>query len=157
MAVHVAGAVNAPGLVTLGPGHRVADAIAAGGGLRADADLDRVNLAAPVGDGVRIYIPVLGQPVPGDAATPSAAASSAGSSAATNRRGGGVDPAHPVDLNTADAAAIEALPGIGPSMSRAIVAYRSEHGRFRSVDELQDVRGIGPAKFKALDGLVTAS
>ena len=105
-------------------------------------------------DGVRIFIPVLGQPVPGDAATPSAAASSPGTD---NRRGGGVDPAHPVDLNTADAAAIEALPGIGPAMSRAIVAYRSEHGRFRSVDELQDVRGIGPAKFKALAGLVTAS
>ena len=157
LTVHIAGAVNAPGLVTLGVGHRVADAIAAGGGLRADADVDRVNLAAPVGDGVRIYIPVLGQPVPGDAVTPSAAAPSAGSSGATDRRGGGVDPAHPVDLNTADAAAIEALPGIGPAMSRAIVAYRSEHGRFRSVDELQDVRGIGPAKFKALDGLVTAS
>ncbi len=145
--VHVAGAVAAPGLVTLPSGSRVADAVALAGGLRADADGDRINLAAPVSDGVRVFIPVVGQPDP-----PVAVAVTGGpaeSAAATP------SPTQPLDLNTATAEQLEALPGVGPSTAAAIVAYRTEHGQFRSVDELQEVRGIGPAKFEAVESSVT--
>lgn len=147
LVVHVAGAVVAPGLVTLPAGSRVADAVERAGGLRPDADGDRVNLAAPLTDGVRVYIPVMGQPDPppaivvtGGAAEGAAAAPSA---------------AAPVDLNSATEAQLEALPGVGPSTAAAIVAYRTEHQRFRTVDELQEVRGIGPAKFEAIESMVT--
>ena len=64
-------------------------------------------------------------------------------------------PTQPLDLNAATAEQLEALPGVGPSTAAAIVAYRTEHGRFRSVDELQEVRGIGPAKFEAVESSVT--
>lgn len=145
--VHVAGAVAAPGLVTLPSGSRVADAVARAGGLRSDADGDRINLAAPVSDGVRVFIPVVGQPDP-----PVAVAVTGGSAESATAT---PSPTQPLDLNAATAEQLEALPGVGPSTAAAIVAYRTEHGRFRSVDELQEVRGIGPAKFEAVESSVT--
>ncbi len=145
--VHVAGAVAAPGLVTLPTGSRVADAVALAGGLRADADGDRINLAAPVSDGVRVFIPVVGQPDP-----PLAVAVTGGPAESASAT---PSPTQPLDLNTATAEQLEALPGVGPSTAAAIVAYRTEHGQFRSVDELQEVRGIGPAKFEAVESSVT--
>lgn len=145
--VHVAGAVAAPGLVTLPAGSRVADAVARAGGLRADADGDRINLAAPVSDGVRVFIPVVGQPDP-----PLAVAVTGGPAESASAT---PSPTQPLDLNTATAEQLEALPGVGPSTAAAIEAYRTEHGRFRSVDELQEVRGIGPAKFEAVESSVT--
>ncbi|HQF96680.1 MAG TPA: helix-hairpin-helix domain-containing protein [Microthrixaceae bacterium] len=145
--VHVAGAVAAPGLVTLPAGSRVADAVARAGGLRADADGDRINLAAPVSDGVRVFIPVVGQPDP-----PLAVAVTGGPAESASAT---PSPTQPLDLNTATAEQLEALPGVGPSTAAAIVAYRTEHGQFRSVDELQEVRGIGPAKFEAVESSVT--
>lgn len=150
LVVHVAGAVATPGLVTLDAGARVADAVAAAGGLRADADGDRVNLAAPLADGVRVYIPAIGEADP-PPAVPIAGTPSAGVD------GGGGEPTAPVDLNTATADQLEALPGVGPTTAAAIIAYRDEHGSFGSVDELQEVRGIGPAKFEGLVDLVIAS
>ncbi len=138
LVVHVAGAVAAPGLYTLAGPARVADAVAAAGGLTAAADLDRVNLAALVADGERVYLPVLGEPdvpqvVAGSAPTP------------VTSLGGGTAAA-PVDINRADAAALESLPGVGPATAAAIVAHRDTHGPFRTVEGLLDVRGIGPAK-----------
>lgn len=146
--VHVAGAVNVPGLVTLPAGARVADAIDRAGGLRPDADADRINLAAPLADGVRVFIAALGQP---DPAPPAAGGSGTPGGVAPASSA----PAGPVDVNRASAAELEVLPGVGPTTAAAIVAYREEHGAFRSVDELQEVRGIGPAKFEALRGLAT--
>ena len=132
---HVAGAVIQPGLYTLAAGARVADAIAAAGGAASDADVDAVNLAAPVEDGEGVYVPRKGETPPGAVASP----------------GMGVAAAVTVlDLNKATAGELDALPGVGPSTAAAIVAYRSEHGRFRSVDQLLEVRGIGPAKLAAL-------
>lgn len=148
--VHVAGAVNAPGLVTLSAGARVADAVARAGGLRPDADGDRVNLAAPVVDGIRVYIPVIGAPDP-----PAAVAIPGPVGAAGALPGHPASPAAPVDLNAATEAELDTLPGVGPSTAAAIVAYRTEHRRFRNIDELQEVRGIGPAKFEAIAPLVT--
>ena len=138
---HVAGAVIRPGIVRLaGPG-RVDDAIAAAGGPAADADLNQVNLAAKIGDGDRIYVPRRGESPP-PAATGGAAAPAA--------RAG------PVDLNGASPEQLDALPGVGPATAKAIVDYRTRHGRFRTVDDLLSVPGIGPAKLATLKPLVRA-
>ncbi|MFN8050566.1 MAG: ComEA family DNA-binding protein [Acidimicrobiales bacterium] len=152
--VHVAGAVVTPGLVRLGSGARVADAVAAAGGLRPDADADRLNLAAPLSDGTRVFVPTVGRPDPVPVPT-GAASAGAGAGGAGAGSVGTPGPGAPVDINSADVALLDTLPGVGPSTAAAIVAYRSEHGPFASVDDLQDVRGIGPAKFDALRDLVT--
>jgi competence protein ComEA len=141
LVAHAAGAVVAPGLYRLPPGSRVADLVAAAGGFSADADADRVNLAALVHDGERVAVPRVGEPV--EAGAGSESPSSDGR------------PAEPVDLNAATAAELDALPGIGPTTAQAIVDERSRHGPFRSVDDLLRVRGIGPAKLDQLRGLVT--
>jgi competence protein ComEA len=132
--VHAAGAVARPGVVTVPAGARVTDVVAAAGGPAGDADLDQVNLAAPVTDGERVYIPRRGE-------TAVAVASGGGSAAAAD----GI-----VNINTADTAALETLPGVGPATAKAIIDYRAEHGRFKSLDELLNVRGIGPSKLSQI-------
>jgi competence protein ComEA len=141
--VHVAGQVAHPGVYAVPAGARVADVIIAAGGTSADADAEQLNLAARVADAERIYVPKLGE----TAATAGSAAGPAGTTGTTAGSG-------PVDLNTATAEQLEALPGVGPATSKAILSYRSSHGRFRSVTELLDVPGIGPAKLEALRPLV---
>lgn len=140
--VHVAGAVASPGVYHLPATSRVVDAIAAAGGLTAAADTDGVNLAAPVRDGSRIYVPESGEAVP---VVVAGAEPSPGTTL----------PAGPIDLNAATVEQLDTLPGVGPSTAAAIVAYRDQHGPFAAVDDLGEVRGIGPAKLDALRGLVT--
>lgn len=139
--VHVAGRVRIPGVYELVGGSRVEAAVAAAGGVRPGADLDALNLAAPLVDGQRIYVPRAGEPVPvvdGPAApTPSTISG-------------------PIDLNTATAEQLDTLPGIGPATAAAIVDHRTEHGPFASVDDLEAVSGIGPVKLAAIRDLVTA-
>lgn len=145
--VHVAGAVLHPGLVRVPTGARVADAIAAAGGGVADADLDRLNLAAKVIDGQRIPVAKIGAPgvvSPGDGTT-----TPSGDSAADPAAAG------PIDLNTATVAALDTLPGIGPSLAAAILRERDRRGGFTSVDQLRDVRGIGDKRFADLKPLVS--
>ena len=144
--VHVAGHVVNAGVYAVPAGGRVADAVVAAGGTAAEADVEQLNLAARVSDGERVYVPRKGETPP---AVPSTAAPSTGV-------GGGkaAAPGAAVDLNTATAEQLEALPGVGPATSRAILAYRAGHGRFRSVTELLEVPGIGPAKLEALRPLV---
>lgn len=143
--VHVAGAVVSPGLYRLGPDARVADAIDAAGGLAAEADLDAVNLAAKVADGERVYVPRRGESPP-----PIVAGSGGGGAGGGGGAVGGRAAAAPLDLNTATVEQLDSLPGVGPATAEAIVAYRKEKGRFRSVDELLEVRGIGEAKLAAI-------
>ncbi|MFJ6547668.1 helix-hairpin-helix domain-containing protein [Microbacterium sp. NPDC091676] len=127
--VHVLGAVERPGLYVLRADSRVVDALAAAGGSTDAADLAGVNLARRVEDGEQILVPVVGA-----VADPSAAPPGDGT----------------VDLNTADQAALEELPGIGPALAERIVAWREDNGRFRTVDDLLAVPGIGE---KVLEGL----
>jgi competence protein ComEA len=133
---HAAGAVLQPGVYELPAGSRVTDLIDAAGGPSPDADLDRLNLAAPVLDGQRVYVPRVGEVV---------AAPASGSD----------EPAGPLDLNTATLEQLDALPGVGPATAQAIIAERDRRGGFRSVDDLLEVRGIGPAKLEQLRDLVT--
>ncbi len=144
LVVHVAGAVLLPGVHELPAGARVVDAIDVAGGLAADADGARLNLAAALTDGERVYVLHMGE----DAPPPVAASSAAGGSAAAG------SPSGPIDLNTADEAALDGLPGVGPATAAAIVAHRAQIGRFTSVDQLLDVRGIGQAKLDAIRDLV---
>ena len=136
LVVHVLGGVVRPGLVRLPPGTRVADAVAAAGGLHAEADVERLNLAAPLSDGQRLYVPLMGREPPLEVAVSS----------------GGPAPgaATVVDLNRATLEELESLPGVGPATAQAILDHRRRMGRFRSVDDLLEVRGIGEAKLAAL-------
>lgn len=157
LVVHVVGQVRKPGLVRLGPGARVADALAAAGGASRRADLAALNLARPVSDGEQVYVPRPGESPPATSGGGTGAASAAGGPA---RPGAGDAPAAgtasgPVDLNTADLGALDSLPGVGPVLAQRILEWRTEHGRFTSVDELGEVSGIGEKLLARLRPKVT--
>ncbi len=141
--VHVAGEVRRAGVYTFGAGDRVIDAIDAAGGARGDAALDELNLAAPLTDGSQVLVP--GRSV-ADRAPVAEGSSTSGAADATTAR---------INVNTADATELEELPGIGEVLSQAIVDYREEFGPFSSVDELEDVSGIGPSILADVRDLVT--
>jgi competence protein ComEA len=140
LVVDVAGKVRRPGLYRLPPGARVADAVAAAGGVQRGVDTTSVNLAARVVDGQQIVIGIAGVPGTGPAADAPASGGSAGG---------------PVSLNTATLAQLQTLPGVGPVLAQHILDWRDAHGRFTSVDQLDDVPGIGAVKFASLKPLVT--
>jgi competence protein ComEA len=134
--VHVVGAVRHPGLYTLAQGSRVADAVARAGGVTRKAQIELVNLAAPLADGEQILVPRRGMAA---VSVPSAAGSASSG---------------PVHLSTATMEQLDALPGVGPVTAQKILDYRQEHGAFGSVDELDAVPGIGPARLEELRKLV---
>jgi len=138
--VHVAGAVSAPGVYQLVAGSRVIDAVQAAGGLAADANPDAVNLAALVTDAERVYVPAVGELLAPVVTTASG--------------GGSATQVWPININAADATRLEDLPGVGPATAALIIAYRDQHGPFGSVEQLAEVRGIGPAKLDAIRALV---
>lgn len=150
---HAAGAVARPDVYRLPPGARVTDLLVAAGGPVAGADLDRLNLAAPLVDGDRVFVPLVGQEVP--VAVDGTAGPPGGPGGASGAGEGGAGT--PVDVNRATEGELEALPGIGPAIAQAIVAERERRGGFSSVEELLEVRGIGEAKLAALIGLVQVS
>lgn len=157
--VHVAGQVAHPGVVQLVAGDRVQDAVDAAGGLTEQADTTRLNLAAPVADGERVWVPRPGEEVP-EVSDPGGANAGAGASAGAGGAGGGVGGAGgaettQINLNTADQVALEELPGVGPVTAGAIVTWRTEHGQFTSVEELLEVSGIGEATLEKLRPHVT--
>jgi competence protein ComEA len=139
--VHVVGEVRRPGVYELASGSRVRDAVAAAGGLLGAAEQAAVNLARTVVDGEQIVVPREGEAA-------SAGAAGAGSASSTPGK---------VDLNTANAEQLDALPGIGPATAAKIIADRAANGPFRTVDDLMRVSGIGPAKFDSLKDLVRAN
>lgn len=138
--VHVAGAVHEPGVVELPVGARVGEAVAAAGGEQADAELAAVNLARPLVDGEQVYVPRVGEASPGAAGGAPAPDSGGVPPAGQPAAEGGV-----VDLNSADLAALDTLPGVGPAIAQRILEWREANGPFHSVEELLEVSGIGPA------------
>lgn len=136
---HVAGAVVEPGLYALPAGARVVDAVAAAGGFAEGAEQAAINLARPISDGEQVVVPLVGE------SPPAGAGGSSGDGG-----GAGVTDDGVVDLNTADVAALDTLPRIGPALAERIVAWREENGRFTSVEDLLAVSGIGE---KLLEGL----
>lgn len=143
--MHVAGAVADAGIVTLPAGSRIAAAVERAGGAARDADLGRLNLARPLVDGERVYVPRVGEDDPPPEAAPGVGAAEPAAGGSGSGSAAGV-----VDLNSADATVLETLPGIGPALAARIIAWRAEHGWFASVEDLLDVSGIGDAKFADL-------
>ncbi len=139
LVVHAAGAVHRPGVYHLPPTARVVDLIERAGGPTEAAQLDAMNLAALLVDGQRVYVPRVGEVDPGGSGAEAGAPSGSGSV---------------IDLNTATAEQLDTLPGIGPTTARSILDERRRRGRFDSVDDLLDVRGIGEAKLAEIRPLV---
>jgi competence protein ComEA len=137
LVVDVVGAVRRAGLQHVPRGSRIADVIARAGGATHRADLAQVNLAAPVADGQQVVVPERGSAAP-----------------VSSGPGSPSSPGAPLSLSTATAEQLDTLPGIGPVTAQKIVAYREQHGAFRSVAELDAIPGIGPARIDELKGLV---
>jgi competence protein ComEA len=143
--VHVSGAVRKPGLYVLPAAARLVDAVAAAGGFAKDAARDGVNLARPVADGEQVIVPRKGEAPP----------ATAGGAASGPAVGAGAAPAGKVNLNTADAAALDSLPRVGPAIAQRIIDWRTQNGRFTSVEDLLAVPGIGEKMLASLRDLVT--
>lgn len=141
--VHVVGAVQRPGVVSVPEGSRVQDAIAAAGGLSADADTGELNLAAVLVDGSQLKI--------GNTKHPGGEVRSGTAGEAPG--GGGVAEAK-ISLNSATVAQLDTLPGIGPVTAQKILDWRTEHGKFTAITELQEVDGIGPKTYADLAGRI---
>ncbi len=162
--VYVAGDVQHPGVYHLAAGTRVVDAVRLAGEAKPDADLIAVNLAEPLRDGAEIAVPAKGERVAarGRAHMPSKRpwnvhrASHARTSRGSRRsRKRATEPSAPIDLNTADATALAALPGVGTGLAERIVQFREANGPFDSVDELADVSGITDRRLEALAPYLT--
>lgn len=163
IAVHVSGAVARPGLYQLAQGARVADALDKAGP-NADADLNAINLAAPLADGQKVTVPTKG------AANPVSGAAGAGASGAQKNTGvfapAGSAPAAgegrtrgaaagQVNINTAGTAEFDTLPGIGPTLSQRIIQYRDVNGPFKQIEDIKNVSGIGDKKYEDIKDRIT--
>ena len=144
--VYVSGAVARPGVYALPWDSRVEQAIAAAGGSTADADLLRVNLAQRVHDEQQIYVPHKSEAVTPVLPTPVSPTPSTGTSST---------PGQKVNINTGNAAELEALPGIGPVLAQRIIDYRQTNSPFRRPEDIKNVKGIGDATFERLRDLIT--
>ncbi|WP_206474257.1 ComEA family DNA-binding protein [Dietzia sp. KRD202] len=159
--VSVVGLVGRSGLVTLAPGARVADALDSAGGVLEGGDRDGLNLARKVTDGEQILVG--SAPGPDGSGGPRSDIIGPGPGPGQEGPGAGAPPPPPgpggggglIDLNTADAAALESLPGVGPVTASSILAWRAANGSFSGVDQLVEVDGIGPATLARLRPLVT--
>ncbi len=142
VAVHIGGAVRNPGLYYLDPSSRVADAIQCAGGPTADADLDAINLASKVTDGLKIIVPSRvnsgNELIAADSGQPSGTSESGGK----------------ININTASAEELEELNGIGKVLAERIVSFRETNGPFKSIEEIKKVSGIGEKKFEAIRDLI---
>jgi competence protein ComEA len=141
--VHVAGCVKNPNVYVMKPGDRVIDAINKAGGAKADADLDSLNLAEMLKDGEKIYVPSKNEA----AAVP---ISPVGQSAQTKKSFADNSGPLVVNINTAGPEELDRLPGVGPATAQKIIEYRNQIGRFTSVEQLEEVRGIGPKKLEQM-------
>lgn len=129
--IYVTGAVTTPGVYSLPDGSRIEDAVQAAGGLTKDADPQGINLAARLSDGMQVYVPYLEGKTP---ATP-----------VVQR----------VNINTASASELDALPGIGPTLAQTIVDFRVQNGPFQTLEDIMNVPGIGQATFDRIKDMIT--
>jgi competence protein ComEA len=137
--IHVAGAVVKSGVYHLPEGSRVIDAITAAGGAAAEADLDAINLAQPLIDGQKVWVPKAGDQLVGETNSASGAAGGNGK----------------VNINTGDLTQLQTLNGIGPSLAQRIIDYRTNNGPFRQIEDIKNVSGIGTKRFEQLKDYIT--
>ncbi len=148
--VHVSGGIVHPGVYQLPRGSRVQDAIQAAGGLLSNADVQPLNLAAPLKDGEKIWVPVLSFSNPEPSSQPRHTANPTQGSLQTVQTN---SPAR-ININTASQAELESLPGIGPVLAQKIITYRQAHGPFGKIEDIVDVPGIGEAIFARIKDLI---
>lgn len=150
--IHVVGEVNSPGVVTLEEGARIIDAINAAGGKTEEADLSKINLAYVVEDGTQIYIPRINE----NLNQVDLISSEAGQNIVVNSLGTNEEENNAkVNINTANKEKLETLPGIGETTAQKIIDYREQNGKFTKIEDLQNVSGIGEAKFNSLKDKIT--
>jgi len=146
--IHVTGAVQRPGVYVLPPASRLFQAVEAAGGLASDADPEKVNLVDQLRDGQQVFMPRLGIPPP-PSPTPIMGSLNPGGSPAEPGQG-------LININTATAAQLDALPGIGPAYAARIIAYREAHGLFSSPAQIMEVKGIGSKTYEKIENRITA-
>ena len=151
--VHVTGEVNEPGVYVVEPGMIAADAIELAGGMTAQADADRVNLALRLRDGLQVFVPALGETVvlptePAPVIDGSSGAEVESPAAAPPT------PGEKVNLNTASLEELDSLPGVGPSTAQSIIDYRTQNGPFARIEDVMNVPGIGEGKFNDMKELI---
>lgn len=145
--VHITGEVNKPGIVILNKNSRIADAINKAGGATKEADLNQINLAYILEDGQKIYIPNKNEKIDEDEYITEGNGNNIGNN--SQKEG------EKVNINEAMQTELEELPGIGPSLASRIIEYREQNGDFKKIEELQNVKGIGDAKYNDLKDKVT--
>jgi len=145
--VHITGEVNKPGVITLEEGSRIADAIEKAGGAKKDADLNKINLAYLLEDGVKIYIPNKNDTTNEEYITKQSGDNN------LDKDNKGVN--GKVNINTATQSELENLPGIGASIANRIIEYREQNGKFQKIEDLQNVKGIGDAKYNNIKEYIT--
>ncbi len=149
LVVYITGSVTHPGVYSLPRLSRVSNAIEAAGGLLPDADQTAINLAAKLSDGQKIVVPKINAPVIGLAgSTPDAQPASSQPGASTPSSD------NPLDLNAATLEQLDLLPGIGPTRAADILAYRNQHGSFKTIDEIMEVSGIGQTTFDRIKAMI---
>ena len=138
--VYVTGEVMAPGVIELEEGARIQDAIEGAGGIKAEANLKDINLAYEVADGEKIYIPN-GSEIVEEVSEQASSGSSSNSSSNSNGK---------ININKATATELTSVPGIGESTAQKIIAYREENGKFKTIEDIKNVSGIGDSKYNSM-------
>ena len=150
IAVHITGEVKKQGLIYLKEGARVADAIEKAGGETKNADLSQINLAYVLQDGQKIYVPNKNEKI-----SQYITGNSGNNNTEENNNSNLNKEDTKVNINTANQNELDSLPGIGPSIAQKIIDYREENGKFKNIEELQNVKGIGDAKYEEIKDRVT--
>ena len=147
--IHITGAVNKEGIVELEENARLADAIEKAGGTKENADISSINLATLLEDGMKIHIPTIEETKSMNQNNTSLQTNIQTEEIATNTK-----KQEKININTADEKQLDTLPGIGPSTASKIIEYRKEKGKFKSIEEIKEVSGIGDAKFEKIKNLI---
>lgn len=138
--VHITGQVMQCGIVRLKENSRIVDAIEAAGGVTAEADLNKINLAFVLSDGQKVYIPSINDEEEKEIVTQ-------GSGEEVSKENGGLEQSINININTATTEQLQKLPGIGEAIANRIISYRNSNGKFENIEDLKNVNGIGEAKF----------
>lgn len=137
--IYISGAVRTPGVVSIGDNDRLIDAIEKVGGFIDEADLNRINLAMIVEDGSHYIIPKIGEEIESSTSVNN-----------LNQNSGSLNTNNKVNINTADLTLLDTLPGVGPSTAQKIVDYREQNGKFETIDDIKNIKGIGDKKFEEI-------
>ena len=153
--VHITGAVNKEGIIELEENARLADAIEKAGGAKENADIKNINLATILEDGMKVHIPTVEETQTNNENINVENNANSQINAGTKEVTSNTKTQGKININTATEEELDTLPGIGPSTASKIIDYRKENGKFKSVEEIKEVSGIGDAKYEKIKKLIT--